>query len=427
MQMENDNFDSTEPLQVEIDTQRASENEMINLPRKHKFSCSTTCPFSKHEYSKSDAAQRSKTSIKLCGLIIFYTIVMVIEIIGGLKANSLAILTDAAHLLSDIAGFSISLFTVWVSGWEATPHQSFGFNRLEVIGALLSVQLIWLISATLIYEAIERLIIKQAQVNGKLMFAIAAFGFVVNLILVLWLGHDHHNHGHHHHHDHSHSHEMEDQENTKLVSIPNEEDHHLHHHNHPHGHGHHHHHDHYHNTCEEDGHSHEMDESWRGDQENTKLVSSHNEGAETMNINIQGAYLHLVTDLIQSAGVMVAGSIIWVKPEWLMVDLGCTLVFSVVALSTTLPMLKNIFYVLMERAPNDIDTVRLENGLKLIGGVRDVHDLHVWAITLGKHVLSCHVVVGPEVGPNEILNDVREYCEKTFGIHHVTVQIEQDN
>ncbi|KAL8531131.1 hypothetical protein ACS0TY_007954 [Phlomoides rotata] len=408
--MENGNFDSTETLQVEIDTQRASENEMINLPLKNKFSCSATCPFSKQEYSKSDAAQRSKTSIKLCGLIVFYTIVIVIEIIGGLKANSLAILTDAAHLLSDIAGFSISLFTVWVSGWEATPQQSFGFNRLEVIGALLSVQLIWLISGTLIYEAIQRLIIKQTQVNGKLMFAIAAFGFVVNLILVLWLGHDHSHHGHHHH-DHSHntceedghSHEMEeswrgDQENTKLVSAP---------------HGHHHHHDH--------SHSHELE-----DEENTKLVSTPNEGTETLNINIQGAYLHLVTDLIQSVGVMVAGSIIWLKPEWLMVDLGCTLIFSIAALITTLPMLKNIFHVLMERAPNDIDTAHLENGLKLIAGVRDVHDLHVWAITLGKHVLSCHVVIGPEVGHDEILHDVREYCEKTFGIHHVTVQIELD-
>lgn len=379
--MEND---STDHLQVEIDTRISSENEMINLPIKHKFSCSTTCPFSKQEYSKSHAAQRSKTSIKLCGLTVFYTIVMVIEIIGGLKANSLAILTDAAHLLSDIAGFSISLFTVWVSGWEATAQQSFGFNRLEVIGALLSVQLIWLISATLIYEAIQRLIIKQTQVNGQLMFAIAAFGFVVNLILVLWLGHDHHHHGHAHHHDHHHRG-------------------HDHHH-----HGHHHHHD------EEDG------------QENVKLVSTPDEGNETLNINIQGAYLHLVTDLIQSVGVMVAGSIIWWKPGWLVVDLGCTLIFSVVALSTTLPMLKNIFYVLMERAPSDIDTAALETGLKLIEGVRDVHDLHIWAISLGKSVLSCHVVVGPEVGADEILHDVREYCEKTFRVHHVTVQIEQD-
>lgn len=378
LQMERGSFDSTEPWQAKIDATRAFEEEMNDLPQKQKFSCSTTCPFSKQDYNKSDAAQRSKTTVKLCGLIVFYTVVMVIEIVGGLKANSLAILTDAAHLLSDITGFSISLFTVWVSGWEATPQQSFGFNRLEVIGALLSVQLIWLISGTLIYEAIERLITKRAKVNGKLMFAIAAFGFAVNFFLVLWLGHDHSHHGHSHH------------------------------------------------TCKDDDHNHETEESRTGDQESTKLVSTPQRKSEMLNINIQGAYLHLVTDLIQSVGVMIAGSVIWLKPKWLVVDLVCTLVFSVVALGTTLPMLKNVFYILMERAPNDIDTACLENSLKLIGGVRDVHDLHVWAITLGKHLLSCHVVIGPEVGPDEILHEIREYCEQTLRIHHVTIQIEQE-
>ncbi|PIN05282.1 hypothetical protein CDL12_22171 [Handroanthus impetiginosus] len=161
--MEQGNFDSTELQQLKIDAPRPLEEESNGFPQKRQFSCSTTCSFSNQEYDKSNAAQRSKTTIKLCGLIIFYTMVMIIEIVGGLKANSLAILTDAAHLLSDIGGFSISLFTVWVSGWDATPRQSFGFYRLEVIGALLSVQLIWLISGTLIYEAIQRLITKPKK------------------------------------------------------------------------------------------------------------------------------------------------------------------------------------------------------------------------------------------------------------------------
>lgn len=378
--MEQENISSTELQQVKIDAPRASEEDRNHLSEKCQFSCSTTCSFSNQEYNKSESEQRSKTTIKLSGLVIFYTIVMVIEIIGGLRANSLAILTDAAHLLSDIAGFSISLFTVWVSGWEATPQQSFGFNRLEVIGALLSVQLIWLISVSLIYEAIQRLISKQTNVNGKLMFAIAAFGFAVNFFLVLWLGHDHSGHGH--------------------------------------GHGHSQH------GCDKDEHSHEVEES--GDrEERTKLVATTHGKIQMLNINIQGAYLHLITDVIQSIGVMIAGSVIWLKPKWLVIDLLCTLVFSTVALCTTFPMLKNVFYVLMERAPKEIDTARLENGLKLIPGVCDVHDFHVWAITVGKHVLACHVVIGPEVGSNEILQKIKEYCEQTFGINHVTIQIEQ--
>ncbi|KAK6163535.1 hypothetical protein DH2020_000399 [Rehmannia glutinosa] len=348
--MEQGNTGSTELQQViKIDTpRRALQEETNDFPRKLQFSCSTTCSFSKQEYNNSDAAKRSKTTVKLCGLIIVYTMVMVIEIVGGLRSNSLAILTDAAHLLSDIAGFSISLFTVWVSGWEATPRQSFGFNRLEVIGAFLSVQLIWLISGTLIYEAIERLIARRTKINGELI----------------------------------HSHEY---------------------------------------VCEDDDHhNHETEELFPGDGDEIRKTEM------LPNINIQGAYLHLLTDLIQSVGVMIAGCIIWVKPTWLVVDLVCTFVFSVFALGATLPMLRNVFYVVMERAPNEIDIARLENGLRLIGGVCDVHDLHVWAITVGKNVLACHVVIGPEVYGNEVLHKIREYCEQAFGIYHVTVQLEQE-
>ncbi|XP_011089515.1 metal tolerance protein B isoform X2 [Sesamum indicum] len=348
--MEHGNVQLTELQQVKRDAPGDFEEAPNESPRKLQFSCNSTCSFLKQEYNKSDAAKRSKTTVKLCGLIIFYTIIMVIEIVGGLRANSLAILTDAAHLLSDIAGFCISLFT-----------------------------LIWLISGTLIYEAVNRLITRVTKVDGKLMFAIAVFGFLVNFLLVLWLGHDHSHHHHSHH------------------------------------------------ACKDNAHDDEAEGSCRGEgDESMKLVSTPHGKTEMLNINIQGAYLHLVTDLIQSVGVMIAGCIIWIKPKWLVIDLICTLIFSIIALGTTLPMLKDIFYILMERAPSEVDIVALENGLKLIRGVGDVHDLHVWDITMGKHVLACHVVTGSEVDPNKILQEIREYCEGAFGIYHVTIQIERE-
>lgn len=382
LQMARETSDSIESLQVKTE---AVVQEMTTLPQNHKFSCSSTCPFSEHDYSQSDSAQRSKAAFKLCGLIVCYLIVMVIEILGGLKANSLAILTDAAHLLSDIAGFSISLFTVWVSGWKATPEHSFGYNRLEVIGVLLSVQLIWVMSVSLIYEAIKRLVTKQTQVNGKLMFGIAAFSLVVNLVLALWLGHDHSHLGHGHH-GHSHSH----------------------------------------HNCKDEGHSHEEEEETKTvDEESRTLISTSHESSHTLNINIRGAYLHIISDCIQSVAAMVAGVFIWIKPKWLVADLVCTLLFTTFALSTTLSILRDIFYILMERAPGDIDTALLEEGLKLLRGVRDVHDLHIWAITTGKLVLTCHVVIEGEVSPHEILHEIREYCERTYKINHVTIQVEQ--
>ncbi|KAM7527733.1 hypothetical protein LguiB_031143 [Lonicera macranthoides] len=368
----------------------SKENDSLckphSLSKPPQFSCNPICSFSKQEYNLSDFEQRSKSTTKLRWLIVFYAIVMLVEIVGGLKANSLAVLTDAAHLLSDIAGFSISLFAIWASSWEANSRQSFGFNRLEVLGALLSVQLIWLISGFLIYEALVRILHKNAKVNGKLMFAIAAFGFIINLIMVLWLGHNHH-HGHGRDgHDNGHSH----------------------------------------GTCMDKNHDQEKEELCALDEESTNLVLSPHEKTTTpLNINLQGAYLHVMADLIQTIGVMIAGSIIWAKPDWLVVDLVCTLIFSIFALGTTLPMLRSIFFILMEGTPCEIDVTRIENDLKYIKGVCDVHDLHVWAITVGKLVLACHVRIEPDVDSNIILQDVRDCCERRHRIHHVTIQIEQ--
>ncbi|EOY33913.1 Metal tolerance protein B1, putative isoform 3 [Theobroma cacao] len=354
-------------------------SNIISMPPDSQ--CCSVCAFSRQENTTLESKQRWKSATRLSGLIIFYLMVMVVEIIGGVKANSLAVITDAAHLLTDVAGFSISLFTVWASAWKATSYQSFGYNRLEVLGALSSVQLIWLISALLIYEALDRILHKNGKVNGALMFAIAAFGFIINLVVVLWLGHDHtldacgdtHHHHHHHHHHHDH-------EGGKPCDSAEEED--------------------------------------------TSLVPRTPEKTKILNINLQGAYLHVMADLIQSVGVMIAGAVIWMKPHWLAVDLLCTLVFSTFALTATLPMLRDIFGILMEKTPKEINIDTLESGIKGIKGVQNIHDLHVWAITVGKLVLSCHVVAEPGASSNEILSKIRDYCEKTYKIYHVTIQIE---
>lgn len=365
----------------------SEENRSPPLPLQP--SCNHLCAFAEKEYQDSASDQQSKSAVKLCVLIVFCVIFMVIEVVGGIKANSLAILTDAAHLLGDAAGFTISLFAVWASSWAATSHQSFGFNRLEVLGALASVQLIWLVCGLLIYEAFDRILHKHVSVNGKLMFSIAALGFIINLIMVIWLNHGHHGHGHGHSH-------------------------------HGHGHGQSHH------ACKDKDHHCEREELCeRNEEENTHLVSRPQERrTEGLNINLQGANLHIITDLIQSVGVMIAGSIIWLKPDWLVVDLVCTLIFSVFALATTLPMIKDIFCILMESTPSKTDIADLENGLRCIKGVRNVHDLHVWAITHGKTVMTCHVIAEPGVNSDVILPKIKDYCERTHGIHHLTIQIE---
>ncbi|KAL5062057.1 hypothetical protein RYX36_023794 [Vicia faba] len=89
----------------------------------------------------------------------------------------------AACLLSDVATFAISLFSLWAVGWEATPRQSYEFYRIEILGALVSIQLIWLLVGTIAYEAIDRLITGSKKVDKFIMFLVAAFGLVVNIIM----------------------------------------------------------------------------------------------------------------------------------------------------------------------------------------------------------------------------------------------------
>ncbi|PPS07715.1 hypothetical protein GOBAR_AA12916 [Gossypium barbadense] len=311
----------------------SEESNIILIPAELKcFSVST----SRQENITLESKERQKSASQLSGLIIFYLVVMLVEIVGGMKANSLAVLTDAAHLLTDVAGFSISLFTVWASAWKATSNHSFGFSRLEVLGALISVQLIWLVSALLIYEALSRLLHDKQKNDLQLNSVKALFGLQLDSVKV-----------------------------TSTLK--------------------------------------------------TKIL----------NINLQGAYLHVMADLIQSVGVMIAGAVIWLKPNWLIVDLLCTLIFSTFALSTTLPMLRDVFDILMGRTPRDINIDMVEDGIKGINGVESVHDLHVWAITVGKLVLSCHVVAKPGVESKEMISKIRDYCESTYKIHHITVQIEQ--
>lgn len=220
----------------------------------------------------SDAKERSASMRNLCIVVVLCIMFMTIEVVGGIKANSLAILTDAAHLLTDVAAFAISILSLWASSWEANLRHSYGFSRIEILGALVSVQLIWLLAGVLVYEAITRLFQQtNDDVDGFFMVLVAAFGLVVNIIMVVVLGHDHDN-GHYHIHGHGHVHD------------------------HEHGH---------------EGNAEQLLEKSK----------------ERRNINVQGAYLHFLGDLIQSVGVMIGGGLIWYNPKWKVIDLICTLVF----------------------------------------------------------------------------------------------------
>jgi len=143
------------------------------------------------------------------------------------------------------------------------------------------------------------------------------------------------------------------------------------------------------------------------------------------NINLRGAVLHLIGDLVQSAGVALAGALIWYNqddPRWYLADPICTFLFSVLVLLTTSQVLKDIVHVLMERTPQGLDIPQLSEAMQQVEGIRDVHDLHIWNISTGIPVLTAHVHIGRDADAGMVLQQLESYV-RGKGIKHSTIQI----
>ena len=317
--------------------------------------------------------QQDEAIKKLALVCVICTIFMIIEIIGGYLANSIAIMSDAAHLLSDLLGFLISIISIFISRKVAKNDMSYGYHRAEIIGALVSIVLIWALTIWLLYEATLR-IIKTPQVDGLIMIVIAIIGFSFNVIMGIVLSKSGvpHNHGlHGHDHDHNHSHEHEHHSDDEIG---------LH---------------------EEDGHEH-----------------------KNTNVNLRASFIHVLGDALQNVGVLIAGAIIFLFPNFSIADPICTYIFSIIVGLTTIRILKDCIFVLMEGSPVDIDIEELENDLKKIKGVKEIHDLHVWSLSIGKMSLSCHICCDDS---QETLNKAKKMIRKKYKIDHITIQVEENN
>ncbi|TMW63405.1 hypothetical protein Poli38472_002346 [Pythium oligandrum] len=345
---------------------------------------------------------------------------MLMEFIGGYIAGSLAVISDAVHMLTDVLGFAIALTAIWIGRKPPSDRHSFGFHRVEVVGALVSIMVIWVLTGILFYSAVLRFqefLEDDAEqvVDGKTMFIIALIGLIMNVVMMKVLGGDGHGHshgigGHDHSHDHSHG----------------EEGHgHSHGSSHSRGHGHAHNHDH-------DSHSHNHDHEHHSDHEHLDAEATQDEAkpkkkswcglweSKFENLNIQAAYLHVLGDLLQSVGVTIAGAIIWWKPSWQLADPIMTFVFSLLVVGTTINTVKESLHILLEGTPRKFQYTKVERGLRSCPEVVAVHDLHIWSLSSNKPALAVHLVSSnPEVS----LAAAQQYLIGE-GITHTTIQIE---
>ena len=145
--------------------------------------------------------------------------------------------------------------------------------------------------------------------------------------------------------------------------------------------------------------------------------------ASRTNINVRGAFLHVLSDGAGSVGALLAGAIIW-KTRWYGADAVATALICFGIVLTAFWLLRDSVHILLEGAPRRLDLDEIQQALAGLPGVKNVHDLHVWCLTEGQEAMSGHLVLQDGRAPAAALKAGRELLEKRFGISHVTLQIE---
>jgi cobalt-zinc-cadmium efflux system protein len=291
-----------------------------------------------HEHEHEHDARQSLGGRRDLLIALSITILMMVaEVIGGLLSNSLALLSDAGHMLTDNLALLLSFFAMKFATMPATERRTFGFFRLEILAALVNGIVLVLISVYIMFQAYLRMVNPQ-PVQGKLMLIIAVIGLVANIIGALVLF------------KHSHA-----------------------------------------------------------------------------NLNIRGAYLHIVGDALSSIGVVIGGLII-LYTGWYLIDPILSFLISLVIIYGAWALVKESVNVLLESVPSHINIDAVAAEIANVKGVREAYHIHVWTITSGVYALSAHVLINdqPVSGSRDIINEIRELLSKKFNVLHSTIQLECD-
>ena len=324
---------------------------------------------------------------------------MIIEFIFGYLAGSLAIMSDATHLLSDLAGFLISLFSLIVALKPANKDFTFGYHRFEVLGALASILIIWALTVWLLIAAVYR--IKHPNpIVGLIMVCIAAGSLVFNIIMNRILAYN------------PVVNSMDEGMGAIKTVKKEQENNNINNINEP--------------ITLNISNNNDMKEALL-DNYNTNDMNAndleHNLKADD-NPVIRAAYIHILGDMIQSAGVLLAALMIYLfqdtHPGVRILDPICTFCFAIVVLCITFPVSRDCLFVLLESTPRDLDIDSLYNDLSDIKGVISVHDIHLWNISIGRPSIALHIICD---NPDDILKKATQKCQD-YGIKHCTIQTE---
>ncbi len=259
-----------------------------------------------------------------------------IELLGGIYTNSLALLADAAHMLADLAALGLSLFALLISTRPATHEKTFGYLRAEILAALANGIFLVLIGIYIFYEAYRRFL-SPPEVRSVPMLIVATTGLAANLVTASLLYRTQHE-----------------------------------------------------------------------------------------NLNVRGAFLHVIGDTLGSLGAIIAG-VIMVIWRWYLADPIVSITVALLVVYSSWQLVRESVDVLLEGTPRHLNIANILMDLGSVSGVRSVHDLHVWSITSGMPAMSCHIVLRPDVDAPAVLAALSRIMREKYQIEHTTIQIEVEN
>lgn len=265
------------------------------------------------------------------------TLYMIVEAIGGMLTNSLALLADAGHMLSDSISLAIALMAFKLGEKVASKSKTFGYKRFEILAAVLNGVTLIGIALFIFFEAVKRFA-NPPEVATTGMLIVSSIGLAVNM-LVAWI-------------------------------------------------------------------------MMRG-------------GDVEENLNMKGAYLHVMSDMLGSIGA-IAAALLMMFFGWGWADPLASVIVAALVLRSGYFVSKSGLHVLMEGVPQNVKMNELISTLRNAQGIISVHDLHVWSITSGLNALSCHAVVNDQmtIAESEQLLRKIEHDLVHQNIHHVTIQLE---
>ncbi|HEY0484928.1 MAG TPA: cation diffusion facilitator family transporter [Mycobacteriales bacterium] len=291
-----------------------------------------------HSHSHSHGTATGRHRGRLRAVLAITLTVMVVQVAGGLASGSLALLADAGHMLTDAAGVGFALLAASFAARPATAARTFGYQRAEILAAVINALLLFGVAAYVLVQAVRR-IAAPPEVSSGLMLVVAVVGLAANLVSLMLLH--------------------------------------------------------------------------RGQGES---------------LNLRGAYLEVLGDLLGSAAVIVAAVVIALT-GFTRADAIASALIGLMILPRTWGLLRDAVDVLLEATPKAVDLAHVRDHITGIPGVVEVHDLHAWTITSGVPVLSAHVVVDDAVlaeGCNggAVLDKLGECLAAHFDVEHCTFQLE---